>query len=110
MWSVAAARSYEQPTCRLGWTALAVIGGIEPGHGTHGGATPLGDATTSIPTRCPALGRSPGFAAIRATPEPVSWHAAVSSDNHSDRYDVDVLGVAIARAAPSRSAVAGGNG
>ncbi len=64
----------EQPACRLGWTTLAGIGGIESGHGTNGGATLLEDGTTSQRILGPALDGTQGFAAIRSTEESIAWH------------------------------------
>jgi membrane-bound lytic murein transglycosylase B len=71
----------EQPACRVGWTTIAAIGGIESGHGTHGGATLLADGTTSVRILGPALDGRPGFAAIRATPESTAWHGDATWDH-----------------------------
>jgi membrane-bound lytic murein transglycosylase B len=38
----------EQPACGLGWNTLAAIGGIESGHGSHGGAV-LGEDGRAAP-------------------------------------------------------------
>ena len=64
----------QDPSCRLGWTTLAAIGGIESGHGTHGGAVLAEDGKPSIPIIGPALDGRPGFAAIRAEPDATAWH------------------------------------
>lgn len=71
----------EQPACRLGWTTLAGIGGIESGHGTEGGAYLLPDGRTSQPILGPALDGTQGFAAIRATEESVVWHGDMQWDH-----------------------------
>lgn len=71
----------EQPGCRLGWSTLAAIGGIESGHGTHGGSALREDGTTTLPILGPALDGSPGFAAIRATPESTVWHGDATWDH-----------------------------
>lgn len=70
----------EQPACRLGWTTLAGIGGIESLHGTDGGAYLLPDGTTSRPILGPALDGTDGNAAIRSTAETARWHG----DTHWD--------------------------
>jgi membrane-bound lytic murein transglycosylase B len=70
-----------QPACRVGWTTLAAIGGVESGHGTHGGATLREDGTTSVPIIGPALDGRDGFAAIRATPQSTSWHGDPTWDH-----------------------------
>jgi membrane-bound lytic murein transglycosylase B len=64
----------EQPTCRLGWSTLAAIGGVESAHGTEGGAQLLADGRTSQPIVGPALDGTNGNAAIRSTAESVPWH------------------------------------
>ncbi|MFC5678816.1 lytic transglycosylase domain-containing protein [Aeromicrobium endophyticum] len=64
----------ERPACRLGWTTLAGIGGVESIHGTDGGATLLADGRTSQPIIGPALDGTDGTAAIRATAETAQWH------------------------------------
>jgi membrane-bound lytic murein transglycosylase B len=71
----------EQPACRLGWTTLAGIGGIESGHGTNGGAYLLPDGRTSQPILGPALDGTGGNAAIRATEESVQWHGDMQWDH-----------------------------
>ncbi|HEX5333408.1 MAG TPA: murein transglycosylase [Cellulomonas sp.] len=71
----------EQPGCRLGWSTLAAIGGIESGHGTHGGSALREDGTTNVPILGPALDGRPGFAAIRATPESTTWHGDPTWDH-----------------------------
>lgn len=65
----------EQPACRLGWTTLAGVGGIETGHGTHGGASLLPDGRTSQLILGPALDGTEGTAAIPSTAESEKWHA-----------------------------------
>lgn len=64
----------EQPGCHIGWTTLAGIGGIESGHGTHGGAYLQEDGTTSHPIVGPALDGSDGMAAIRSDEQSAQWH------------------------------------
>jgi membrane-bound lytic murein transglycosylase B len=64
----------EQPACRLGWTTLAGIGGVESIHGTDGGAHLLADGRTSQPIIGPALDGTDGTAAIRASGETSRWH------------------------------------
>ncbi len=64
----------EDPGCRLGWPTLAGIGGVESGHGTHGGATLRDDGRTTIPIVGPALDGSPGRAAISAGADSAAWH------------------------------------
>lgn len=64
----------EQPACKLGWTTLAGIGGIESGHGTNGGAYLFADGRTSQPIIGPPLDGTDGTAAIRATEESTRWH------------------------------------
>ncbi|MCD9197888.1 lytic transglycosylase domain-containing protein [Aeromicrobium wangtongii] len=71
----------EQPACRLGWSTLAAIGGIESGHGTEGGAYLLPDGRTSQPILGPALDGTNGFAAIRSTAESVPWHGDLAWDH-----------------------------
>jgi membrane-bound lytic murein transglycosylase B len=71
----------EQPACRLGWTTLAGIGGIESAHGTNGGASLLADGRTSQPIVGPALDGTNGTAAIRATAESTRWHGDVQWDH-----------------------------
>ena len=71
----------EQPGCRLGWSTLAAIGGIESGHGTHGGSTLREDGTTTAPIVGPALDGRPGFAAIRATAQSTGWHGDPTWDH-----------------------------
>ena len=71
----------EQPACRLGWTTLAGIGGIESGHGTNGGASLLADGRTSQPIIGPALDGTAGTAAIRATAESTQWHGDAQWDH-----------------------------
>ena len=75
------ALAVERPTCRVGWTTLAALGGIESGHGTHGGAVLLADGRTSARILGPALDGRPGFAAIRATPESTAWHGDPTWDH-----------------------------
>jgi membrane-bound lytic murein transglycosylase B len=64
----------EDPGCRLGWTTLAGIGGIESGHGTNGGAYLLADGTTSRPILGPALDGTVGMASIRSDEQSTRWH------------------------------------
>lgn len=64
----------EQPGCKLGWTTLAGIGGIESGHGTYKGSRLLPDGTASPPIIGPALNGKTGFAAIASDAESVRWH------------------------------------
>lgn len=64
----------EQPACRLGWTTLAGIGGIESGHGTNDGAYLLPDGRTSQLIVGPALNGTEGTAAIRSSEESAKWH------------------------------------
>jgi membrane-bound lytic murein transglycosylase B len=71
----------EQPGCRLGWSTLAALGGIESGHGTHGGGTLREDGTTTVPILGPALDGRPGFAAIRATAQSTAWHGDPTWDH-----------------------------
>ncbi|WP_371811170.1 lytic transglycosylase domain-containing protein [Aeromicrobium sp. CFBP 8757] len=71
----------EQPACRLGWTTLAGIGGVESLHGTDGGAYLLTDGRTSQPIVGPALDGTDGNAAIRATPETTEWHGDPTWDH-----------------------------
>ena len=71
----------EQPACKLGWTTLAGIGGIESGHGTNGGGGLLTDGRTSQPILGPALDGTNGNAAIRATEETVQWHGDTQWDH-----------------------------
>ena len=71
----------EQPGCRIGWTTLAGIGGVESLHGTDGGGYLLPDGLTSQPILGPALDGSEGLAAIRSTPESVRWHGDGSWDH-----------------------------
>ncbi len=71
----------EQPACRLGWTTLAGIGGVESLHGTDGGAFLLTDGHTSQPIVGPALDGTDGNAAIRATPETTEWHGDATWDH-----------------------------
>ena len=66
--------SREQPTCRIGWTTLAGIGGIESGHGTTSGAVLLDDGTTSPPIVGPALDGTAGTASIPSDAESAQWH------------------------------------
>jgi membrane-bound lytic murein transglycosylase B len=79
--SAALRLSAEQPACRLGWTTLAGIGGVESLHGTDGGAYLLTDGKTSQPIIGPALDGSDGTAAIRATPETTAWHGDQTWDH-----------------------------
>lgn len=71
----------EQPGCRLGWTTLAAIGGIESGHGTYDGAYLLPDGRTSQLILGPALDGSEGFAAIPSTDESAKWHGDAEWDH-----------------------------
>lgn len=64
----------EQPACKLGWTTLAAVGGIESGHGTHGGGQLLADGRTSQPILGPALDGTEGTAGIKASDESAQWH------------------------------------
>lgn len=64
----------EQKGCRLGWTTLAGIGGIESGHGTNGGAYLQPNGLTSHPILGPALNGTSGMAAIRSDAESTVWH------------------------------------
>jgi membrane-bound lytic murein transglycosylase B len=71
----------EQPACRLGWTTLAGIGGIESLHGTDKGAYLLPDGQTSLPILGPPLDGTDGNAAIRSTEETVPWHGDMHWDH-----------------------------
>lgn len=71
----------EQPACRLGWTTLAGIGGIESGHGTNDFAYLLPDGRTSQLIVGPALNGTEGTAAIRATEESAKWHGDATWDH-----------------------------
>jgi membrane-bound lytic murein transglycosylase B len=71
----------DQPSCHLGWTTLAGIGGIESGHGTTGGVTLLADGTTSRPILGPALDGSAGMATIRSDAESTRWHGDAQWDH-----------------------------
>lgn len=71
----------EQPRCRLGWTTLAGLGGVESLHGTDGGAQLLPDGRTSQPIVGPALDGTDGNAAIRSTAESVPWHGDMRWDH-----------------------------
>lgn len=71
----------EQPACRLGWTTLAGIGGIESGHGTNDFRYLLPDGRTSEPILGPALDGTDGTAAIRATEESAKWHGDAKWDH-----------------------------
>lgn len=71
----------EQPGCRLGWTTLAGIGGIESGHGTENFASLLPDGRTSQLILGPALNGKDGFAAIRSTAETAAWHGDATWDH-----------------------------
>jgi membrane-bound lytic murein transglycosylase B len=71
----------EQPGCRLGWTTLAGIGGVESIHGTDGGAYLLADGRTSQPIIGPALDGTQGTAAIRASAETSLWHGDSTWDH-----------------------------
>jgi membrane-bound lytic murein transglycosylase B len=73
--------SKEQPACRLGWTTLGGIGGIESLHGTDKGAYLLPDGTTSQPILGPALDGTGGNAAIRSTAESIPWHGDTQWDH-----------------------------
>jgi membrane-bound lytic murein transglycosylase B len=64
----------DQPGCRLGWTTLAGIGGIESGHGTTGDTVLLADGTTSQPILGPALDGTAGTATIRSDARSTRWH------------------------------------
>lgn len=64
----------EQPRCKLGWTTLAGIGGIESGHGTDDFTYLLPDGRTSQPILGPALNGTDGMAAIRSSEESAKWH------------------------------------
>lgn len=63
---VTAARTVdaEQPGCRISWWALAAIGRIETGHGTHGGAVILPNGDVAPRILGPALTGGP-FAVVR---------------------------------------------
>lgn len=71
----------EQPRCKLGWTTLAGIGGIESGHGTNGGAFLEPDGRASRPILGPALDGTAGTAAIPADKESVDRHGDQSWDH-----------------------------
>lgn len=71
----------EHPGCRLGWTTLAGIGGVESIHGTDGGSSLLADGRTSRPIIGPALDGTDGTAAIRATAETAQWHGDTEWDH-----------------------------
>lgn len=64
----------EQPGCRLGWTTLAGIGGVESGHGTEGGSRLRTDGTTSRKILGPALDGTSGNASIRSDRESARLH------------------------------------
>ena len=66
---------------RVSPSTLAAIGGIESGHGTHGGGVLREDGTTTDPILGPALDGRAGFAAIRATPESTAWHGDATWDH-----------------------------
>lgn len=63
----------EQPSCHLGWTTIAAIGGVESAHGSHGGAYLLASGLTSHRILGPAL-NGDGVAKVRATEETTGWH------------------------------------
>ena len=71
----------EQTGCRLGWTTLAGIGGIESEHGTNSGSHLLADGTTSRPIIGPALDGTDGNAAIRSDEQSVKWHGDARWDH-----------------------------
>jgi membrane-bound lytic murein transglycosylase B len=71
----------QQPSCRLGWSTLAAIGGIESAHGTEGGAHLMPDGRTSQPIVGPALDGTNGYAAIRATADSMPWHGDPAWDH-----------------------------
>jgi membrane-bound lytic murein transglycosylase B len=79
--SAALRLAVERPSCRLGWTTLAGIGGVESIHGTDGGAYLLADGRTSQPIIGPALDGTDGTAAIRATSETARWHGDTRWDH-----------------------------
>ncbi|HEY2793775.1 MAG TPA: murein transglycosylase [Micromonosporaceae bacterium] len=55
------------PSCHIGWTMLAGIGGIESNHGRFGGASLESDGLTTQPILGPPLNGTHGNKAIRAT-------------------------------------------
>lgn len=73
--------SRELPSCHVGWTTLAGIGGIESGHGTTDGARLREDGRTSKPILGPALDGSSGFAAIPSDAQSQRWHGNDSWDH-----------------------------
>lgn len=77
--SLRAAR--ELPSCHLGWTTLAGIGGIESGHGTTDGAYLRKDGRTSKRILGPALDGTSGFAAIPSDAQSMRWHGNDSWDH-----------------------------
>lgn len=79
--SVSLRMAKEQPACKVGWTTLAGIGGIESGHGTSHGSELLPNGTTSLHILGPALNGTDGMAAIRSDPESVQWHGDASWDH-----------------------------
>ncbi len=79
--SVSLRMAKEQPGCKVGWTTLAGIGGIESGHGTNSGSQLLADGTTSRQILGPALDGSPGLAAIRSDEESAQWHGDTKWDH-----------------------------
>jgi membrane-bound lytic murein transglycosylase B len=55
------------PSCHIGWTMLAGIGGVESNHGRFGGASLRPDGTTTVPILGPPLNGTHGNKAIPAT-------------------------------------------
>ncbi|MEO6605922.1 MAG: lytic transglycosylase domain-containing protein [Aeromicrobium sp.] len=72
---------HERPSCHLGWTTLAGIGGIESGHGTNSQAYVQPDGTTSHPILGPALDGTSGMASIRSDAESTNWHGDPTWDH-----------------------------
>ena len=55
------------PTCHIGWTMLAGIGGVESNHGRFGGASLQPDGTTTVPILGPPLNGTHGNKTVPAT-------------------------------------------
>ncbi len=60
--------SVSTPTCGIGWTMLAGIGGVESNHGRFGGASLQPDGTSTVPILGPPLDGTHGNKVIPATP------------------------------------------
>jgi membrane-bound lytic murein transglycosylase B len=61
------------PSCHIGWTMLAGIGGVESNHGRFGGSSLQPDGTTTVPILGPPLNGTHGNKAIPATPAGVRF-------------------------------------